>query len=182
MLSFLIYKPFGVVSQFTEPVPGKRTLADLFDFPKDVYPVGRLDEDSEGLLLLTNDARQNQRLLGQGVEKEYWVQVEGIPEESALERLRKGVSIRVNKKDFLTAPALVRTMDAPDVPGRVPPIRVRLSVPDCWVAITIREGKNRQVRRMTAAIGHPTLRLLRWRLGNWTIDGMAPGDVKQVKL
>ena len=118
---FLVYKPFQVLSQFTDPVGGKRTLGELYDFPKDVYPVGRLDEDSEGLLLLTNDPRLNQKLLGQGVEKEYYVQVEGIPTDEALQQLRAGVDIRVRKKHHHTLPAKVRRLDpAPELPATLP--------------------------------------------------------------
>jgi 23S rRNA pseudouridine2457 synthase len=189
---FLIYKPYGMLSQFTSDDPAKRTLGELYDFPKDVYPVGRLDEDSEGLLILTNDPRMNAELLGGRVDKEYWVQVEGMaganyvpgtpfPTEGALEKLRKGVDITVRKKRHYTLPAVVRRLDpAPALPARVPPIRVRLTVPDGWISITIREGKNRQVRKMTAAVGYPTLRLVRWRLGEWTIKGMVPGEVREV--
>jgi 23S rRNA pseudouridine2457 synthase len=179
---FLIYKPYGMLSQFSSTEPGKRTLGELYDFPKDVYPVGRLDEDSEGLLLLTNDPRMNAALLGEKVEKEYWVQVEGIPTEGALEKLRRGVDITVRKKRHYTLPAVVRRLEpAPDLPPRVPPIRVRLTIPDVWLSITITEGKNRQVRKMTAAVGYPTLRLIRWRLGEWTIRGMGVGEVREMK-
>ncbi len=180
--SFLLYKPYGVVSQFTAPVPGKKTLKDLFSFPEDVYPVGRLDEDSEGLLILTNDKGQTSRLLHPSMEKEYWVQVEGIPDEPALQQLRVGVSIRVRKQSHMTRPAQVQRMDEPDLPPRVPPIRERKTVPDSWISLTIREGKNRQVRRMTAAVGYPTLRLVRWRQGPWTIAGMNTGAVREIEL
>lgn len=180
--SFLVFKPFGVVSQFSEPVPGKQTLGMLHAFPKNVYPVGRLDEDSEGLLILTNDKRQNQRLLGQQVEKEYWVQVEGIPTEEALDQLRNGIEIRVKKKSHHTLPATVAVMADPELPARIPPIRVRKNIPDTWIRLVIREGKNRQVRKMTAAIGFPTLRLVRWRVGAFSLEGMAAGDVKKIQL
>lgn len=178
---YMIYKPYGMLSQFTTSEPGKRTLAELYDFPQDVYPVGRLDEDSEGLLLLTNDPQMNAALLGERVEKEYWVQVEGIPTEGALEKLRRGVDITVRKKPYYTLPATVRRLDpVPDLPPRVPPIRVRLTVPDAWLSIIITEGKNRQVRKMTAAVGYPTLRLVRWRLGTWTLKGMTLGEVREL--
>lgn len=180
---YLIYKPYLVLSQFTDPVGGKRTLGELYDFPKDVYPVGRLDEDSEGLLLLTNDPGKNREMLGKGIEKEYWVQVEGIPTEEALQQLRTGVDIRVRKKVHHTAPAIVRRLDPPPLlPPREPPIRVRLSVPDRWLSLTLREGKNRQVRRMTAKVGFPTLRLVRWRFAHFTIEGMQPGEVREVRM
>ncbi len=180
--AYLIYKPYGVVSQFTAPVPGKRTLGKLFDFPPDVYPVGRLDETSEGLLILTNDARQNQRLLGQQVEKEYWVQVEGTPDEATLAQLRRGVDIRIKQKTHRTLPAEVQRLGEPDLPPRDPPIRQRKFIPETWLSLCIREGKNRQVRRMTAAVGHPTLRLVRWRLADMTIAGMQPGEVREIEL
>lgn len=180
--SFLVYKPYGVVSQFSEPVPGKETLGKLHAFPKDVYPVGRLDEDSEGLLILTNDRRQNQLLLGQKIEKEYWVQVEGIPSDQDLQPLRDGIDIRVKKKTHHTLPAEVSLMPDLEMSPRVPPIRVRKSIPDTWIRLVIREGKNRQVRRMTAAIGFPTLRLVRWRVGKFTLEGMNVGGVKKIRL
>lgn len=179
---FLVYKPFGVLSQFTDPVGGKRTLGDLFAFPRDVYPIGRLDEDSEGLLLLTSDPRQNKHWLGQNIEKEYWVQVEGIPTPEALAQLRKGVQIRIKKKTHLTIPAGADLLNDPSqVPPRDPPIRFRKTVPDTWITLTLREGKNRQVRRMTAAVGFPTLRLIRFRIGHFDISGMSPGEVKEVQ-
>jgi 23S rRNA pseudouridine2457 synthase len=180
---YLLYKPYGVLSQFTVPVPGKRTLGELHDFPRDVYPVGRLDEDSEGLLLLTNDSSWNQKLLGTGVEKEYWVQVEGIPTEEELEPLRQGVSIKVRKKAHQTLPAKVRMLDAePELPPRNPPIRFRKNKPTTWLSLTLREGKNRQVRKMTAKVGFPTLRLVRYRLDRWDIRGMDTGEVKKLSI
>jgi 23S rRNA pseudouridine2457 synthase len=178
MPTYLLYKPYGVLSQFTDPVGGKRTLGELYDFPKAVYPVGRLDETSEGLLILSDDASLNARLLGQGIEKEYWVQVEGIPTDAALQQLRQGVDIRIRKKPYHTRPAQVRRLDpAPDLPERDPPIRFRQSIPTSWVSIGLREGKNRQVRKMTAKVGFPTLRLLRWRLGEYTLADLSPGEV-----
>lgn len=180
--SFLVYKPYGVLSQFTTPVPGKRTLGELYQFPKDVYPIGRLDEDSEGLLLLSNDPLQNKRWLGQSIRKEYWVQVEGAPLEEDFDALRKGVTIRVKKKDHHCLPADVRILNNPKVPERIPPIRYRAAIPDTWISISIREGKNRQVRKMTAKVGFPTLRLIRWRIGEFTAEGMEPGEVRPVRL
>lgn len=178
---FIMYKPFMVLSQFSDPVGGKSTLGEVHPFPKDVYPVGRLDEDSEGLLLLTNDPRANAKLLGNSIEKEYWVQVEGIPTADALNQLKNGVALRINKKAFTTAPAKVRILgELPNLPPRNPPIRVRLSIPDSWISITIKEGKNRQVRRMTAAVGFPTLRLVRVRMGTLLLGQMQPGEVKEV--
>jgi len=179
---FILYKPFGVLSQFTTPVEGKLGLGSLFDFPKDVYPVGRLDEDSEGLLLLTNDPKANARLLGQGVEKEYWVQVEGIPADTDLEPLRRGLVIKVNKQRYHTLPAQASVFShEPEVPARIPPIRFRANIPTTWLRIVLREGKNRQVRKMTAAIGFPTLRLIRARFGRIELEDMKPGEVRITK-
>ncbi|MGK9368614.1 pseudouridine synthase [Melioribacter sp. Ez-97] len=171
---YLVYKPYGVLSQFSDD-KGRRTLKSLFPFPKDVYPVGRLDMDSEGLLLLTNDKRINSLLLNPEYchEREYYAQVEGIPDESALEKLRKGVMIKGKQ----TLPAKVRLIDPPDLPDRIPPIRKRLNIPTTWLSITLIEGKNRQVRKMTAAVGYPTLRLVRMRIENLRIARMNPGEV-----
>lgn len=167
------HKPYGVLSQFTPDGSPNRTLAE-FGFPKDVYPIGRLDADSEGLLLLTDEAGLNTRLLHptRGHERLYWAQVERIPTDSSLEQLARGVVIQ----GYRTLPAKARRLDPqPDVPPRDPPIRIRKSVPDCWIALELVEGKNRQVRRMTAAIGHPTLRLLRVRIGRFDLGGLAAG-------
>lgn len=175
-------KPYGCLSQFT-PEPGSRwsTLAAL-RLPARVYPVGRLDADSEGLLLLTDEPGLNARLLPpeRGHEREYWVQVERLPEDAALKRLAAGVTIG----DHRTQPCLVRRLEpAPALPPRDPPVRFRKSVPDCWLSLILHEGKNRQVRRMTAAIGHPTLRLVRVRIGALTLEalGLAPGAWRELK-
>jgi len=171
----LFNKPYGVLTQFTDarsPTP-RPTLSAYIDLPG-VYPAGRLDLDSEGLLLLTDDGRLQARIADPRfrLPKTYLAQVEGDPAEAALDRLRHGIDL----KDGPTRPAQVRRIDAPPALWpRDPPIRVRKSVPDCWIALTIHEGRNRQVRRMTAAIGHPTLRLVRWRIGDWTLDGLQPG-------
>ena len=161
-----------MLSQFTREAPHHITLADLtFNFPKDVYPVGRLDADSEGLLLLTNDKRLNAKLLHPKNKqpKTYWVQVEGAPVDADLAPLRKGIDIKIKKKIHRTANAIVHLLaDIPNLPERNPPIRVRKSIPDTWVSITITEGKNRQVRRMFAAIGFPVLRLVRVGLAGFT--------------
>ena len=169
-------KPHDVLPQFTdrgsEGSP-RRTLSDFIDLPG-VYPAGRLDRDSEGLMLLTDDGRLQARITDprHKMEKTYLVQVEGLPDATALAALRDGVDL----KDGRTRPAKARRIEAPEALWpRDPPIRVRKSVPDCWIELTLREGKNRQVRRMTAAVGHPTLRLIRWRIGPWTLDGLAPG-------
>ncbi len=170
-------KPFGVLSQFTDG-DGRATLADYVDLPG-VYPAGRLDRDSEGLLLLTDDGRLQARIADpkHKMAKTYWVQVERIPDEAALERLRRGVTLR----DGPTRPARVDRIDAPpDLWPRDPPVRARKTVPDCWLSLTIREGRNRQVRRMTAAVGHPTLRLVRARVGDWSVEGLGSGEWRRV--
>lgn len=171
----LFNKPFEVLSQFTDR-GSPTTRATLSDFiaVKGVYPAGRLDRDSEGLLLLTDDGRLQARIADPRFKlpKTYLVQVEGDPQEAELETLRKGVRL----KDGMTLPADVARIDAPDLWPRNPPIRQRKSVPDSWLRITLREGRNRQVRRMTAAVGLPTLRLVRWSIGDWTVAGIAPGQ------
>lgn len=178
-----------MLSQFTREAPHHITLADLdFNFPKDVYPVGRLDADSEGLLMLTNDKQLNARLLHPKNKqpKTYWVQVEGAPKDVDLMPLRQGIDIKIKKKTHRTAAAKVHLLtENPNLPVRNPPIRVRKSIPDTWVSITITEGKNRQVRRMFAAIGFPVLRLVRVRLagfhyGEGVLSEMAVGDIVSV--
>ena len=171
-------KPYGVLCQFTDrSTPPRPTLAG-FGLPAGVYPAGRLDFDSEGLLLLTDDGGLAHRLTDPRHKqpKTYWVQVEGAPDEFALQRLRDGVSLN----DGPTLPARARVIDAPALWPRDPPVRFRKSIPDCWIRLTIREGRNRQVRRMTAAAGFPTLRLVRWAIGDWTLDGLAPGEWREV--
>ena len=166
-------KPFNVLSQFTPDGSPNRPLAE-FGFPKEVYPIGRLDADSEGLLLLSDEAALNQRLLHPRFahEREYWAQVERIPTDEALKTLAAGVLIQGRKTLGCRA---WRLEPQPEVPARVPPIRVRKSVPDCWIGLELVEGKNRQVRRMTAAIGYPTLRLMRVRIGQFWLAGLLPG-------
>ncbi len=169
-------KPFDVLPQFTDRASAgspRRTLSDFIDLPG-VYPAGRLDRDSEGLMLLTDNGKLQARITDprHKMAKSYWVQVEGLPDDDALAALRDGVTL----KDGPTRPAQVRRMPEPSqLWPRNPPIRNRKSVPDSWIVLTLREGRNRQVRRMTAAVGHPTLRLIRWRVGDWTLDGLAPG-------
>lgn len=175
----LFNKPFGVLSQFTDrSAPAARATLSDFIAEKGVYPAGRLDRDSEGLLLLTDDGRLQARIADPRFKlpKTYLVQVEGDPQEEALEHLRRGV--RLN--DGMTRPAEARHIEAPDLWPRDPPIRVRKSIPDHWLQITLREGRNRQVRRMTAAVGLPTLRLVRWSIGDWTVAGLAPGQFRQI--
>lgn len=173
----LFNKPYGVLSQFTGGGPGE-TLADFVKVPG-VYPAGRLDKDSEGLLLLTDDGALQAQISSPRYSKEktYWVQVEGEPSDAALAQLRKGVSL----KDGPTRPAKAQLMAPPALWPRDPPVRFRKSVPDRWIALTITEGRNRQVRRMTAAVGHPTLRLVRWQVADWTLEGIAPGEWREVR-
>jgi 23S rRNA pseudouridine2457 synthase len=175
----LFNKPYGVLSQFTDrgTETARQTLSDFIVFPG-VYPAGRLDRDSEGLLLLTDDGRLQARIADPKFKmpKTYLVQVEGDVEEAPLLALRRGVDLN----DGPTRPAEAERIDDPALWPRDPPVRFRKSVPDCWLRLTIREGRNRQVRRMTAAVGHPTLRLVRWRIGDWTIEGISPGEWREV--
>ncbi|MXO74947.1 pseudouridine synthase [Altererythrobacter aerius] len=175
----LFNKPYGVLSQFTDArAPSPRpTLSPFIDLPN-VYPAGRLDFDSEGLLVLTDDGRMQARIADPRfrLAKTYLVQVEGEPDQAALDALRRGVRL----KDGMTAPAEAQRIDPPGLWPRDPPIRVRMTVPDTWLRLSIREGRNRQVRRMTAAVGHPTLRLVRWAIGPWSVDGLAPGAWRAV--
>ncbi|HPC61511.1 MAG TPA: pseudouridine synthase [Verrucomicrobiota bacterium] len=169
-------KPYGVLSQFTPDGSPNRTLAE-FGFPREVYPLGRLDADSEGLLLLSDEPTLNPRLLHprQAHQREYWAQVERIPSPEALQRLGRGIVIQGR----LTRPCRAWLLEPqPEIPPRHPPIRFRKSVPTCWIALELTEGKNRQVRRMTAAIGHPTLRLLRVRIGRLCLADLPPGKWK----
>ncbi len=172
----LFNKPYDVLSQFTDEGSGRKTLADFITVPG-VYPAGRLDRDSEGLLLLTDDGRLQARIADPRfkTEKTYLVQVEGEPDAAQLDALRRGVTL----KDGPTLPAEAERIDPPSLWPRHPPIRVRKSIPDCWLRLTIREGRNRQVRRMTAAVGLPTLRLVRWRIGPWSLDDLAPGTWRE---
>lgn len=178
MTLLLFNKPYGVLCQFTDSgaASARPTLADHIDVPG-VYPAGRLDFDSEGLLLLTDDGALQARIADPRYKlaKTYLVQVEGEVTEAALRSLRRGVEL----KDGVTRPADVARIPPPDLWPRDPPVRFRKTVPDCWLRLTIREGKNRQVRRMTAAVGHPTLRLVRWSIGQWSLDGLPPGACRR---
>lgn len=172
----LFNKPFQVLSQFSRE-RGKRSLRDFIEL-SGVYPAGRLDYDSEGLLLLTDDGRLQQRISDPRFEKEkeYWVQVEGAPDAAALDFLRQGVVL----KDGPTRPGDVETMSEPALWPRDPPIRFRKNIPTTWLRLVISEGRNRQVRRMTAHIGHPTLRLVRWRVGEWSVADIPLGSYRRL--
>lgn len=181
MTLILFNKPYDVLSQFTDSGTAgstRRTLSDFIDVPG-VYPAGRLDLDSEGLMLLTDDGRLQARISDPKYKmpKTYLAQVEGEVSEAALAMLRRGVQL----KDGLTRPAEAEMIADPGLWPRDPPIRVRKNIPDGWIRLTITEGRNRQVRRMTAAVGHPTLRLIRWAVGPWTLDGVSPGQWQQAE-
>lgn len=185
---YIIYKPYQVLSQFTHGhglpagLEKKKTLKDYFILPHDVYPVGRLDYDSEGLLILTNDTSLNNRLLNPAYahKRVYWVQVEGVINEAGLNTLRSGMNISVDGKPYLTAICKVEKFESePEVPERNPPIRFRQHIPVCWIKIMLTEGKNRQVRKMTAQAGYPTLRLIRYAIENITISKLQPGGIEE---
>ena len=174
----IFHKPYGVLSQFTQESPKHITLKEYIDVP-DVYAVGRLDWDSEGLLLLTNDGQLQHRLAHPrfGHQRTYWAQVERIPDIDAIHQLQTGVEIQ----DYRTRPAQVRLLlEEPSVVQRIPPIRFRKSIPTAWLEMTLTEGKNRQVRRMTAAVGFPTLRLIRISIGNIQLDDLSPGQWREL--
>jgi 23S rRNA pseudouridine2457 synthase len=186
---FIINKPFQVLSQFSDEKhidstkERKLTLKDLFKLPADVYPVGRLDYDSEGLLILTNDPSVNFRLLNPAHqhEREYWVQVEGLVTDEAIDNLSGGVYISIDGRKIRTMKASAsKLVPAPAVPERNPPIRFRKNVPDSWISLTLHEGRNRQVRKMTAAVGFPTLRLIRYRIERLSIENLPPGEMREM--
>jgi 23S rRNA pseudouridine2457 synthase len=174
---YILNKPYGVLSQFTDKL-GRKTLAGLYDFPKDVYPVGRLDLDSEGLLLLSNDKEMVDFLLNplNRHEKGYYTQVEGIPTEEDLQKLEEGVIIEGKK----TLPAKAKIINDPQLPPRKPPIFPRKNKSVCWISVTVTEGRYRQVRKMTAAVGYPTLRLVRVRIKNILLGGLPPGKFREL--
>lgn len=180
--NFIIHKPFQVLSQFSAE-DGKKTLKDFFDVPPNVYPVGRLDYDSEGLLILTDDKKLNKYLLDprNKHEREYWVQVEGNISLKAINQLQKGVTIKVDGKTYHTKKTVAEIFSKPPSIGeRFPPIRFRKSIPDSWIKLILIEGKNRQVRKMTAAVGFPTLRLIRARVENILLNDLPPGEMKKI--
>ncbi|MBK7232857.1 MAG: pseudouridine synthase [Saprospiraceae bacterium] len=181
---FMIYKPYGVLSQFSKENADDRTLKELYHFPSDVYPVGRLDKDSEGLLILTNDPSLNAELLRpiEKMEKVYWVQVEGNPDKSFIQKMSEGVSITIDKKKYNCLPAEVQFFKkAPPVPDRNPPIRTRLNIADRWISIKLVEGKNRQIRKMCASLGFPVLRIVRISVGKLKLSEFVPGSVTLMK-
>ena len=181
---YIIHKPFRILSQFS-PVAGKHTLKDITDLAADVYPVGRLDYESEGLLILTNDPTVNNRLLNPAFshEREYWVQVDGAIDSKALAALEAGVRINIDGADYTTKKCNAQVfVEAPSVSVRNPPIRYRKNIPASWIRLILTEGKNRQVRKMTAAVGFPTLRLIRYRINSLTLDGLEPGHIRSISL
>lgn len=179
---YLIYKPFRVLSQFT-PVEGKQCLGGIYKFENDVYSVGRLDYDSEGLLMLTNDARLKTLIQepANNIEKQYLVQVEGVFSQQAAAQIRSGIEIRLDSGIYRTKPCKVEVhKDEPVLPERNPPVRFRQSVPTTWLKITLSEGKNRQIRKMTAKAGFPTLRIVRTAIGHLTLGGLLPGEFREL--
>ena len=181
---FLLHKPYGYLSQFVSQAPGeakKKKLGELHDFPAGTMAIGRLDEDSEGLLLLTTDGQLSEQMRGKAVEKEYYAQVDGLLDDQALARLRTGVAIGIQGQPHQTSPCTAFRLDAaPDFAPRSRKIRDDRHGPTSWVSITLTEGKFRQVRKMTAAVGFPTLRLVRVRVGNIWLSDLAPGAVREV--
>lgn len=181
---FKIYKPYGYLSQFItnqRTRRNKKMLGELHDFPEGTMSIGRLDEDSEGLLLLTTDGNVSAEITGNKIEKEYFVQVDGIIEEKNITELKTGVAISINGKKYLTKPCKAKILGTqPNFPPRAKPVRDSRHGPSCWISITLKEGKFRQVKKMTAAVGFPTLRLVRVRIGDERLDGMLPGEVQEV--
>jgi len=179
---YIFNKPYFVLSQFTQDVEGQRTLKDYLDIEKDVYPVGRLDKDSEGFLLLTNDSDFKNHILNpkKKTPKTYTVQVDGEITEKAIQQLRKGIKLRIKKKEFTTLPAKVVKIDPPPIEERDPPVRFRKEIPTSWIKITLIEGKNRQVRKMGAAVGFPVLRLIRTDVGGLEFQDVQIGKFRSL--
>lgn len=179
---YIVYKPYKVLTQFSA-TENKETLANYFDVPKDVYPIGRLDYDSEGLLILSNDTQLNHRLLHPSFkhEREYFVQVEGNISNDVIAKMQSGIFISIDGKQYLTQPCKATIFfQPPIVPDRYPPIRYRKEIPTSWISLTLQEGKNRQVRKMTASVGFPTLRLIRYRIEKINVEKMLSGDIIQL--
>lgn len=177
---YVLHKPFGMTSQFSGEDENLSNLS--YHFPKDVYPVGRLDKDSEGLLILTNDNNLQHRLTDPkfGHQRTYHVQVEGAIDQNAIEKLEDGVEITLpNKKKYQTLPALAKKIETPNLPERNPPIRVRKTIPDSWIELILKEGKNRQVRKMTAKVGFPTLRLIRVKIEQLSVEDFQSKEIKE---
>lgn len=180
---YAIYKPYNMLSQFTSENKEVDVLGDLYDFPKDVYPIGRLDKDSEGLLLLSNDNNFKNKVLDPNnkLSKTYFAQLDNDITEEACKELETGtIVIKHNKKNIKVAPAVCHKIEAPKLPERSVPIRFRKNIPTSWISLTLSEGKNRQVRKMTAAVGFPTLRLVRVSIGKFNLGNMQPGDVVKI--
>ncbi|MFQ3326916.1 MAG: 23S rRNA pseudouridine2457 synthase [Salibacteraceae bacterium] len=179
---FIFYKPFGYLSQFTDE-DGNPGLSKLIDLPKDIYPIGRLDKDSEGLLLLSNDKKLNFKLLNpeNNHNRTYWVQVDTVVTTEAILALENGVSIKVGKTQHQTKPCVAKIIDTPTLPVREPTVRFRKNVPTSWIEITLTEGKNRQVRKMCAAVGFPCLRLVRVSIERLELQNMKVGQLREVK-
>lgn len=180
---FKLYKPYGYLSQFItnqQKAKKKKMLGELYDFPKETMSIGRLDEDSEGLLLLSTDGKMSFAVLSTSVEKEYYVQVDGLITNEAIEKLQLGVEIGIQGKKYTTQPCKARKIERPTLPERAKKIRDERHGPTSWVSITITEGKYRQVKKMTAAVGFPTLRLVRYRVDQMTIENMQAGEVEEV--
>jgi len=180
---FIVFKPFGFLSQFkNNRTRKKRLLSELFDFPENTMAIGRLDADSEGLLFLTTDGKTSEFIRSNKIEKEYWVQVDGLISDAAVNKLKFGVEISIEGKSYITKPCEASKIETPkNLPQRQKPIRDERHGPTSWIAITITEGKFRQVRKMTAAVGFPTLRLIRYRIGNTTISNLNSGSTKEVE-
>ncbi|WP_161890662.1 pseudouridine synthase [Pontibacter russatus] len=179
---FILFKPYGYVSQFVSETKKKKVLGELYDFPEGTMAIGRLDEASEGLLLLTTDGKISEQVRSSSVEKEYYAQVDGLIPEEALRQLREGIEIRTEKELHQTRPCQVRKLEeAPALPERARNIRDARHGPTSWISLTLTEGKFRQVRKMTATVGFPTLRLVRARIGSMTVAGMAAGEVLEVE-
>ena len=177
---FIVYKPYKTLSQFTSTYDEKKTLADYFSVTKNIYPVGRLDEDSEGLLILTNDKKLNHHLLNPEFEheREYWVQVEGKISGEAVMQMQQELQLNIKGKQHQIKSSVIKIFDeAPAVEERIPPVRYRASVPTSWIKIILKEGKNRQIRKMTAQVGFPTLRLIRYRIEKIELNDMKPGTM-----